>query len=440
MFTSNKDKMEIKTKESIPVIKTTLKTCEICKSSKALYKCPRCNISYCNLKCYQDQTKHINCSESFYQDQVTEELKNFKLDDTEERNRMVRILKKNIKELEKENILPEEEDGSTSEDDGDLNEKEIDEEQLIKAYQTEIKNWTPWWRSVNEASFIEIPDLSKLNSKLVKNAQKINISTASPLISDDLIQLFYIYSAIATVYQLESDQQSNFNEEIVLNILQIDKLCKNSILQQTRLETKINLTFKLLLEDQLLFLRDYINKSFLISLLDENKFLSNSPMVVYKLISTLYDSFEIFTRSNSLTKRIPQLNNETEVKEDEKPINVFHFNKEVDKKVPESGRKSRVQIIYQRPTSKLVENSLEKSADSLREAKMLQKRLEFYFKWFQMKQIEFKNSLQSFDLIKELLVKEYHQFDEQQEFMQKNLNKLRAHVKKSNNRVLIEEV
>ena len=78
--------------------------CGLCKKSEADYTCPRCNITYCSIQCYRDPINHMICSESFYQEQVIEELKQCKLSDAEERNKMVQILKQNVKELERESL------------------------------------------------------------------------------------------------------------------------------------------------------------------------------------------------------------------------------------------------------------------------------------------------------------------------------------------------
>lgn len=40
-----------------------------CNINEALYVCPRCNISYCSVTCYRG-SKHLECSESFYKEQI----------------------------------------------------------------------------------------------------------------------------------------------------------------------------------------------------------------------------------------------------------------------------------------------------------------------------------------------------------------------------------
>ncbi len=380
---------------------------------------------------------------------MIEDLKMCKLSDTEERNKMVQILKQNVKELERESILPGDDTDSESENEQNSNEKSVvDDRQLIQAYEKEIGNWNPWWRK--EKSILEEICLDQFNPKLLQNSQTLNVLNASSLISCDIIQLFYIYSVIAGVYQLEEvmdPKENNLNEEVVLNLLQFDKLCKTAIPQQANLNIKINLTFKLLLEEQSLFLRDYISKSFLLNLLDDIDCLKKHSLVIYKLFSTLYDSFQIFTKSKKLSKKIPELIDEKENKEEEE-INVFHFNKNFNKNKPQYVRtkKSRVEIVTNLTTKttttthQVTSNKLVKSETCLKEAKVFMKRLEFYFRWFQLNNLTISNSLEDFSLIRDKLINEYQQLAEEKEFMQKNLTKLRAQIKQTNTKALIEEI
>ncbi|KJH46473.1 HIT zinc finger [Dictyocaulus viviparus] len=48
--------------------------CAFCSLEKReQYKCPRCGVNYCSLRCYRNQ-KHAECSESFYKDCIKEHL------------------------------------------------------------------------------------------------------------------------------------------------------------------------------------------------------------------------------------------------------------------------------------------------------------------------------------------------------------------------------
>ena len=47
--------------------------CAFCDLSEGRYQCPRCHAPYCSLKCYRGQG-HVQCSESFYEESVKQEL------------------------------------------------------------------------------------------------------------------------------------------------------------------------------------------------------------------------------------------------------------------------------------------------------------------------------------------------------------------------------
>ncbi|KAK6056041.1 HIT zinc finger [Cooperia oncophora] len=48
--------------------------CKFCSTERReQYKCPRCNATYCSLRCYKCE-KHSECSENFYKQCVKEEL------------------------------------------------------------------------------------------------------------------------------------------------------------------------------------------------------------------------------------------------------------------------------------------------------------------------------------------------------------------------------
>lgn len=54
--------------------------------------CPRCNVPYCSLPCYQSAA-HVQCSESFYKDCVVEQIQSDELDPRSQKN-MVEILER----------------------------------------------------------------------------------------------------------------------------------------------------------------------------------------------------------------------------------------------------------------------------------------------------------------------------------------------------------
>ncbi|TDH01489.1 hypothetical protein EPR50_G00180560 [Perca flavescens] len=65
--------------------------CMLCKCKPSCYTCPRCNLHYCGLACYQSPD-HSLCSEEFYKESVLQELKNMGKTESEGRNKMQEIL------------------------------------------------------------------------------------------------------------------------------------------------------------------------------------------------------------------------------------------------------------------------------------------------------------------------------------------------------------
>ncbi|XP_008296299.1 zinc finger HIT domain-containing protein 2 [Stegastes partitus] len=65
--------------------------CMLCKCKPSCYTCPRCNLQYCGLACYQSPD-HAACSEEFYKESVLQELKEMGKTETEGRKKMEEIL------------------------------------------------------------------------------------------------------------------------------------------------------------------------------------------------------------------------------------------------------------------------------------------------------------------------------------------------------------
>ncbi|XP_042358249.1 zinc finger HIT domain-containing protein 2 [Plectropomus leopardus] len=65
--------------------------CMLCKSKPSCYTCPRCNLQYCGLACYQSPD-HSVCSEEFYKESVLQELKDMGKTESDGRNKMQEIL------------------------------------------------------------------------------------------------------------------------------------------------------------------------------------------------------------------------------------------------------------------------------------------------------------------------------------------------------------
>lgn len=65
--------------------------CMMCKSKPSCYTCPRCNLHYCSLACYQSPD-HSVCSETFYKESVLKELKDMGTAENEGRKKMQDML------------------------------------------------------------------------------------------------------------------------------------------------------------------------------------------------------------------------------------------------------------------------------------------------------------------------------------------------------------
>lgn len=67
-------------------------TCKICDNALAKYSCPKCDIIYCSLTCYQAES-HLECSENFYKEHVMQEM-NLDPKNPESKAKMLEILQK----------------------------------------------------------------------------------------------------------------------------------------------------------------------------------------------------------------------------------------------------------------------------------------------------------------------------------------------------------
>lgn len=65
--------------------------CMLCKCKPSCYTCPRCNLHYCSLACYQSPD-HSVCSEKFYKEAVLQDLKDMGTTESEGRKKMQEVL------------------------------------------------------------------------------------------------------------------------------------------------------------------------------------------------------------------------------------------------------------------------------------------------------------------------------------------------------------
>jgi hypothetical protein len=402
----------------------------------------------------------LSCSENFYRDQVITELKTLSLDsDKEAKGKMVDILKREMENLENEESLSEEEQNIDN----------INEQELLKVYRKQVESWRPWWKSdqlkkdlINEINDAGPSELFKYNPKLIKNSNQLKVSNASEFIYNDMLKLGYSYLILAHVYQLDGELSKDLGliDEIVFNLVQMDKLIDSGSSKSLDLKSRFNLFVKLLLEKEDLFLKNYISKKFLADLLDELIHIAQNPKLLSYIFSKLYDIFHVFIakrvekNENSNKENEVQLaESDAELEEEETPINVFHMSdSKPTKQVLETGKKSRVQIINKKTVEPMKNDSAEPrtsapktESPSKKDSKLYLKKLEFYFKWFVTNESYIRNSsnvqsvVNELSLVRNRLGSEIKEFEEQKEYFDKNLNLIRQNQIKSD-KIKIEEI
>ncbi|WWD06906.1 hypothetical protein V865_005003 [Kwoniella europaea PYCC6329] len=73
--------------------KSDKKICGICRKKESKYVCPRCNILYCSLDCFRDES-HSQCSEPFYKSTVLSTIASDPKAGLEEKKSMVEMLRR----------------------------------------------------------------------------------------------------------------------------------------------------------------------------------------------------------------------------------------------------------------------------------------------------------------------------------------------------------
>ncbi|RHZ83465.1 hypothetical protein Glove_92g35 [Diversispora epigaea] len=74
------------------ILNEVKQTCGICRREPFKYTCPKCDLKYCSLNCYKSED-HLECTESFYKQNILEEIKVQQTDD-EQKNRMLEMLRR----------------------------------------------------------------------------------------------------------------------------------------------------------------------------------------------------------------------------------------------------------------------------------------------------------------------------------------------------------
>ncbi|KAI8319935.1 hypothetical protein GQ54DRAFT_292037 [Martensiomyces pterosporus] len=200
------------------------KGCQICKKPRAKYSCPKCGIPYCSLGCYRDK-KHEGCTESFYQDQVEEEMRARKADE-ETKKEMYMLIKRFQEQGVDEDVEHEGDeavdiadrmggldlDNATTDDVWDrLTEAEREEFlKLLDGHELGkiLEPWEPWWSAKSRPKVVEVggstdaeraggakesnqvPQISNINVPVQKLTDKVHPSVLNQLAQ---VSLAYVY-------------------------------------------------------------------------------------------------------------------------------------------------------------------------------------------------------------------------------------------------------
>ncbi|KAJ8957976.1 hypothetical protein NQ318_001977 [Aromia moschata] len=206
-------------------------TCKICDNALARYSCPRCNILYCSLTCYQANS-HLQCSETFYKENVMSEL-DLDKNSTDYKTKMLEILQR----THENNMIPSSEemndfenyadfenfDQADSDDDPDFEDiadrlagvdlddaeqvwdklTEDEKQEFVAFLKSEdvtklIPSWQPWWlyHSENKVQDISEEETFKTNCPKVltiKDFSQITTKPPSECVKYNLINVLSAY-------------------------------------------------------------------------------------------------------------------------------------------------------------------------------------------------------------------------------------------------------
>lgn len=226
--------------------------CQFCSNNRAKYTCPRCNCTYCSVDCYRSEM-HQKCSESFYEQCVTETLKG-DIAGKQSKAKVIDILKRHYNQTLNEEVG---EEGTLSSDSTGLDDgaDEIDEFELsdglaslnIDSMKTKdlwnalseceknefksmlksgdiasvIPEYKPWWR-MNRKLISSVDDVDKsripgVTSSITKLAELTKIPP-SECIQYNLVNVLYSYAYILMYYNGEIHDNAT---EAALEILEI---------------------------------------------------------------------------------------------------------------------------------------------------------------------------------------------------------------------------
>ncbi|XP_029647272.1 zinc finger HIT domain-containing protein 2 [Octopus sinensis] len=198
--------------ENIGLSSQRSKPCVFCLLNVSKYTCPRCKAVYCSVSCYRSE-KHLQCSESFYKNCVTEGLVDLAVSQSE-REKMIEILKK-ASEADDDDYEDSDEEGCSLADrltglDLDKDTDKIwdvltkqEKEEFQKLLRDEqlgglIEFWSPWW-SHKETSKVEDLDADMKPDKAFPQLYK-DIPHISQILKNSKPSSDLRFTVISTVY------------------------------------------------------------------------------------------------------------------------------------------------------------------------------------------------------------------------------------------------
>lgn len=185
--------------------------CKFCEKTKAsLYTCPKCNLNYCSVQCYQSQS-HSQCSEQFYRHCVEEELASDKsalnVESDGSKKQTLAALKR-IQENEEndQEILNEVLDSDDEEDIGSrfdgidlddpnkiwdtlLDSEKLEFQKMVETGEIEkyVPKYIPWWEQSFDESSVMIENIEN-DSKMLKTEVYLkNLKTKIPKVEIEKI-------------------------------------------------------------------------------------------------------------------------------------------------------------------------------------------------------------------------------------------------------------
>ena len=222
-----------------------------CNNKEAQYKCPKCSIEYCSLKCFKDP-KHIKCTEKFYEEQIRQTLKSEKVSElSDEREKMLKILEKlNKLDLEDSDSDLEEFDDIDPEDLDNLNVEELEEllgedhlskvKELIETGVTsdwlksaeisiEDKN-VPWFVFYKKSAVLNPDYLPSICTNPIPDIKTLTKKTPSDFLWNNLLEICVIYSFIYFQFTATDLKDKSVIEREVNPI--VLELCSTLMMQQ----------------------------------------------------------------------------------------------------------------------------------------------------------------------------------------------------------------